>query len=45
MTTVICANCQGQNEQIIIGSTNQFGSPDLDLRPPETARGTILHWL
>ena len=28
-----------------IGSTNSFGSPDLDTRPPEMQRSTIYHWI
>jgi len=43
--TVTCANCKTDSEQTIIGSTNRFGSSDLDLRPPEMARSTIHFWL
>ena len=28
-----------------IGSTNSFGSPDLDLRPPQMQRGTMGEWV
>jgi hypothetical protein len=28
-----------------IGSTNSFGSPDLDLRPPQMQRGTMGEWI
>jgi hypothetical protein len=43
--TVTCANCKTDSEQTSIMSTNEFGSPDLDLRPPEMARGTFYYWL
>ncbi len=43
--SVICANCKNDTEQTIVGSTNQFGSSDLDLRPAEMMRGTMSYWL
>jgi hypothetical protein len=30
---------------MVIGSTNSFGSPDLDTRQPEMQRSTIYHWI
>jgi hypothetical protein len=43
--SVNCATCGEPSEQVIVGSTNAFGSPDLDLRPPEMHRSTIDFWL
>ena len=40
-----CAVCGTESEHTIVASTNQFGSPDLDLRPPEMARSTIAFWV
>jgi hypothetical protein len=50
MTTVTekrvrCCLCSAENEFIGIGSTNAFGSSDLDTRPPEMARSTIWAWV
>ena len=42
---VTCAVCGHETEVAALGSTNQFGSPDLDLRPPEMARSTMSFWL
>lgn len=39
-----CAMCWSKSEHTAIGSTNTFGSPDLDLRPPEMQRSTMYHW-
>lgn len=36
-----CAVCGKESEQITLASTNTFGSPDLDLRPPEMKRSTM----
>lgn len=36
-----CAVCGAENEFTEIGSTNAFGSPDLDTRPPEMERSTL----
>ncbi len=36
-----CAVCGSVHEFTGIGSTNAFGHPDLDLRPPEMERSTI----
>lgn len=38
-----CALCGAESTFEVIGSTNSFGSPDLDLRPPEMMRSTIDH--
>lgn len=48
MTTIFpkefkCSVCGNASEHYVIGSTNAFGSPDLDLRPPEMQRSTIVH--
>lgn len=40
-----CAVCGAQHEYTSIGSTNAFGSPDLDTRPPEMQRSTIFAWV
>ena len=32
--TVTCGHCGTENEVIELGSTNSFGSMDLDMRPP-----------
>jgi len=40
-----CAMCWSKSEYTEIGSTNTFGSPDLDLRPPEMQRSTMPYWV
>lgn len=40
-----CFLCGKTSEQTILLSTNAFGSPDLDLRPPEMARSTMYWWI
>ena len=50
MTTVfsekaICPICGTEFEYAAMGSTNSFGSSDLDTRPPEMLRGTMCYWL
>ena len=40
-----CAVCGEASEQIILTSTNRFGAPDLDLRPPEMMRSTMRWWI
>ncbi len=40
-----CSLCGSENEFTGIGSTNAFGSPDLDTRPPEMQRSTIFAWV
>ena len=42
---VTCVVCGREVEVTMIGSTNQFGSPDLDFRPPEMMRSTMGCWL
>ena len=42
---VRCSVCGEESEHLAIGSTNAFGSPDLDLRPPEMQRSTMPHWV
>lgn len=42
---VRCACCGHQSRHLVMGSTNQMGSPDLDLRPPEMERSTMDCWL
>ena len=41
----ICAVCGATHEYRILTSTNAFGSPDLDLRPPQMKRGTMPLWV
>ena len=50
MTTIYeekkrCGVCGSENKYTGIGSTNTFGSPDLDTRPPEMQRSTIYAWI
>lgn len=40
-----CAVCGATSQQTVIGSTNSFGSADLDTRPPEMMRSTIFYWV
>jgi hypothetical protein len=40
-----CGVCGVTVETNILTSTNEFGSPDLDLRPPEMKRSTMIFWL
>ncbi len=40
-----CAVCGEESDQSTLYSTNAFGSPDLDLRPPEMRRSTMSVWL
>ena len=44
-TEVTCILCGKPSVQTLLTSTNQFGSPDLDLRPSEMARSTMLWWV
>lgn len=39
-----CGVCGNPVEVTFIGSTNEFGSKDLDLRPPEMMRSTYVYW-
>ena len=40
-----CFVCGQTHEYTVLGSTNEFGPPDLDMRPPEMARSTIDCWI
>jgi hypothetical protein len=42
---VTCAVCGHESEFHALGSTNEMGYPDLDTRPPEMARSTMIWWL
>lgn len=50
MTTVMeafvkCGVCGAQRNVGMLTSTSSFGSPDLDLRPPEPERSTMGYWV
>lgn len=40
-----CAVCGSVHQYRVLASTNAFGSPDLDLRPPEMQRSTMNVWI
>lgn len=40
-----CFVCGAESEHSELMSTNAFGSPDLDLRPPEMRRSTMPVWI
>ena len=40
-----CAVCGAIHQYSVLCSTNAFGSPDLDLRPPEMERSTMRLWV
>ncbi len=40
-----CAVCGKKSGYTVLCSTNSFGSPDLDLRPPQMKRGTMMWWV
>ena len=40
-----CAVCGRTHKFRVVGSTNSFGSPDLDLRPAPMQRDTIHTWV
>jgi len=42
---VRCSVCGREAQYSGIGSTNAFGSPDLDTRPPEGERSTMFAWV
>ena len=42
---VRCTVCGEESEQTVLCSTNRFGAPDLDLRPPEMMRSTMRWWV
>lgn len=40
-----CSVCDNTSRQPILSSTNAWGTPDLDLRPPEMQRSTMITWV
>lgn len=40
-----CSVCGKEHEYTVVMSTNRFGSPDLDTRPPEMLRSTLPLWV
>ena len=40
-----CVICGSKSKHEMLGSTNTYGSPDLDLRPPEMQRSTMDCWV
>jgi hypothetical protein len=40
-----CGLCGNVNDYIVVGSTSTFWSPDLDTRPSELKRSTIIAWV
>lgn len=40
-----CSVCGEASEQPVLSSTNAFGYPDLDFRPPEMQRSTMFAWI
>jgi hypothetical protein len=40
-----CFVCGETNKYIELTSSNRFGAPDLDTRPPEMMRSTIYSWI
>jgi len=42
---ITCCLCGKESEYRGIGSTNAFGSPDLDTRPPQMQRSTMFAWV
>jgi hypothetical protein len=45
LVTKTCANCGASGMYVQISSTNMFGAPDLDLRPPPRHRSTMDFWI
>ncbi|MBR6744885.1 MAG: DUF2225 domain-containing protein [Clostridia bacterium] len=43
--SVKCSVCGKSSKQTILLSSNRFGAPDLDLRPPQMMRGTMCWWI
>ena len=43
--TFKCSICGKKSEFFVMMSTSSFGSPDLDLRPPELQRSTMCYWI
>lgn len=44
-THEVCIVCHRMSQHTVILSTNRFGAPDLDTRPPEMMRSTMRHWI
>jgi len=44
-TSRICGLCRSDTEQLVMGSTTTFGSPDLDFRPPPLLRDSLEAWI
>jgi len=42
---VVCSVCGTETHVSGLMSTNAFGSPDLDMRPPEMQRSTMEYWV
>ncbi len=42
---VRCGVCNAEGEYPMLASTNEFGSADLDMRPPEMRRSTMRGWV
>ena len=50
MTTIVpndltCTFCGNSSRHDLLGSTNSYGRPDLDTRPPEMTRSTMPLWV
>jgi ribosomal protein L37E len=43
--SVECCVCGTKSIHLSVGSTNAFGYPELDTRPPEMERSTIYHMI
>lgn len=43
--TVTCGACGSNFQHNVLASTNRFGSMDLDARPPEMERSTMIAWV
>lgn len=43
--TITCGLCSKKSDHTVAMSTNAFGSPDLDTRPPEMKRSTMFTWV
>ncbi len=41
----ICGVCRKKSKHQVLESTNAFGSPDLDTRPPQMQRSTMYAWV
>lgn len=42
---ITCSICNQKSSHTRVGSTNAFGSSDLDTRAPEMQRSTMTHWV